>query len=116
MELTRSGHGEENRAAAYLVWEDLTVSVMATNLRNGSSTRRLLCGLTGYAQPLRIMAVMGPSGSGKSTLLGSFAGGLSSNVEMTGTVLSQRCRKSNLHSRDEEVSNMVRKSLMVEIS
>ncbi|GLT95962.1 hypothetical protein SLE2022_136130 [Rubroshorea leprosula] len=100
MELIRSSHGEEeNRMAAYLVWEDLTVSVMSRNLRNASSKGKLLRGLTGYAQPHRIMAVMGPSGSGKSTLLDTLAGRLSSNVVMTGKVLLS-CRNRNLHSRD----------------
>ncbi|KAJ0098964.1 hypothetical protein Patl1_20479 [Pistacia atlantica] len=52
--------------ATFLVWQDLTV--IAQNLRNGA-TRKLLHGLNGYAEPDRIMAIMGPSGSGKSTLL-----------------------------------------------
>jgi ABC-type multidrug transport system ATPase subunit len=37
-------------------------------------TKRLLNGLHGFAEPGRIMAIMGPSGSGKSTLLDSLAG------------------------------------------
>ncbi|CAK9183473.1 unnamed protein product [Ilex paraguariensis] len=69
---------------AYLVWEDLTV--MLPNFGNGP-TRRLLNGLSGFAQPGRIMAIMGPSGSGKSTLLDSLAGRLSGNVIMSGNVL-----------------------------
>ncbi|KAL9367860.1 hypothetical protein Peur_039059 [Populus x canadensis] len=68
----------------YLVWEDLTV--VLPNFGNGP-TRRLLQGLRGFAEPGRIMAIMGPSGSGKSTLLDSLAGRLSRNVLMTGSVL-----------------------------
>ncbi|PNT56632.1 hypothetical protein POPTR_001G255800v4 [Populus trichocarpa] len=68
----------------YLVWEDLTV--VLPNFGNGP-TRRLLQGLRGFAEPGRIMAIMGPSGSGKSTLLDSLAGRLSRNVIMTGSVL-----------------------------
>ncbi|KAK6247729.1 hypothetical protein QUC31_019294 [Theobroma cacao] len=68
----------------YLVWEDLTV--LLPNFGNGP-TRRLLNGLTGCAEPGRIMAIMGPSGSGKSTLLDALAGRLSGNVVMTGNVL-----------------------------
>ena len=55
----------------FLVWEDLTV--VLPNFGNGP-TRRLLNGLTGCAEPGRIMAIMGPSGSGKSTLLDALAG------------------------------------------
>ncbi|MBA0615502.1 hypothetical protein Godav_015630, partial [Gossypium davidsonii] len=62
------GRGEGNRM--YLVWEELTVAL--PNFGNGP-TRRLLDGVTGCAQPGRIMAIMGPSGSGKSTLLDALA-------------------------------------------
>ncbi|GAV67897.1 ABC_tran domain-containing protein/ABC2_membrane domain-containing protein, partial [Cephalotus follicularis] len=75
---------EEQQGAMYLVWEDLTV--VLPNFGKGP-TRRLLKGLKGYAEPGRIMAVMGPSGSGKSTLLDSLAGRLSGNVVMTGNIL-----------------------------
>ena len=62
---------EREKRGMYLVWEDLTVVV--PNFGNGH-TRRLLNGLSGYAEPNRIMAIMGPSGSGKSTLLDALAG------------------------------------------
>ncbi|KAL8129356.1 hypothetical protein V2J09_018511 [Rumex salicifolius] len=81
---TGNGDGGGGRGA-YLVWEDLTV-VLPNNQASGP-TKRLLNGLNGYAQPGRIMAIMGPSGSGKSTLLDSLAGRLSNNVVMTGNVL-----------------------------
>ncbi|CAN1263961.1 ABC transporter G family member 15 [Linum perenne] len=68
----------------YLVWEDLTV--VLPNF-GSKPTKRLLQGLSGYAEPGRIMAIMGPSGSGKSTLLDSLAGRLSKDVIMTGKVL-----------------------------
>ncbi|RDX60260.1 ABC transporter G family member 15, partial [Mucuna pruriens] len=55
----------------FLVWEDLSV-VVPNNFGNGH-TKRLLNGLSGYAEPNRIMAIMGPSGSGKSTLLDALA-------------------------------------------
>ncbi|EOY32730.1 hypothetical protein QUC31_019293 [Theobroma cacao] len=68
----------------YLVWQDLTV--VLPNFAN-KPTKRLLQGLSGYAEPGRIMAIMGPSGSGKSTLLDSLAGRLARNVVMTGNIL-----------------------------
>ncbi|XP_014493690.2 ABC transporter G family member 15-like [Vigna radiata var. radiata] len=67
----------------YLVWEDLTVVV--PNFGDGH-TKRLLNGLSGYAEPNKIIAIMGPSGSGKSTLLDALAGRLSRNVIMSGNV------------------------------
>ncbi|XP_059429657.1 ABC transporter G family member 15-like [Corylus avellana] len=84
------GDGERNvsvngaERGTYLVWEDLTV--VLPNFGN-KPTRRLLHGLRGFAEPGRIMAIMGPSGSGKSTLLDSLAGRLSRNVIMTGNIL-----------------------------
>lgn len=78
--------GGDGRRGAYLVWEDLTV-VLPNSSNSSKPTRRILNGLTGFAQPSRIMAIMGPSGSGKSTLLDSLAGRLAGNVIMTGNVL-----------------------------
>ncbi|KAL9677576.1 hypothetical protein QQ045_005809 [Rhodiola kirilowii] len=66
----------------FLVWEDLTVI-----LPDGAATKWILSGLSGFAEPGRIMAIMGPSGSGKSTLLDALSGRLSGNVAMTGNVL-----------------------------
>lgn len=52
---------------ASLSWKDLTVVV------NNSKT--VLHGLSGAAEPGRLLAIMGPSGSGKSTLLDALTGG-----------------------------------------
>ncbi|XP_065867290.1 ABC transporter G family member 15-like [Euphorbia lathyris] len=79
-----SGGGGGGDRGTYLIWENLTVII--PNFGNGP-TKRLLQGLSGFAEPGRIMAIMGPSGSGKSTLLDSLAGRLSRNVIMTGNVL-----------------------------
>lgn len=78
-DITRDGVAKNNEMmrgskiirGMHLVWEDL--SVVIPNFGNGH-TRRLLNGLSGYAEPNRIMAIMGPSGSGKSTLLDALAG------------------------------------------
>ncbi|CAM8897895.1 unnamed protein product [Rhodiola kirilowii] len=66
----------------FLVWEDLSVV-----LPNGAASKLLLSGVSGVAEPGRIMAIMGPSGSGKSTLLDTLSGRLASNVVMSGNVL-----------------------------
>ncbi|XP_010279499.1 PREDICTED: ABC transporter G family member 15-like isoform X2 [Nelumbo nucifera] len=74
----------KNRNGTCLVWEDLSV-VLSNNFGKGP-TRRLLKGLSGFAEPGRIMAIMGPSGSGKSTLLDSLAGRLCRNAIVTGNI------------------------------
>ncbi|KAK6937179.1 ABC transporter-like, ATP-binding domain [Dillenia turbinata] len=87
-----SSSGREQMAGMYLVWEELTV--VLPNIGKNEPTRRLLDKLSGFAEPGRIMAIMGPSGSGKSTLLDSLAGRLAGNVVMTGQVLlngQKRC-------------------------
>ncbi|TXG70343.1 hypothetical protein EZV62_005278 [Acer yangbiense] len=89
-------NGAENNNGAYLVWEDLTV--VAQSLKNGA-TKKLVSGLSGYAEPDRIMAIMGPSGSGKSTLLDALAGRLSTNTLMTGNILLNG-KKAPIDSRD----------------
>ncbi|EXB93333.1 ABC transporter G family member 15 [Morus notabilis] len=90
IEASASGsHGGGSRGA-YLVWEDL--SVVIPNFGDGP-TKRLLNGLKGYAEPGRIMAIMGPSGSGKSTLLDALADRLSRNVVMTGNILFNGSKK-----------------------
>lgn len=58
---------------AYLAWKDIKVTIP---VGGGGREQPVLHGLTGYAEPGSIMAIMGPSGSGKSTLLDSLAGTL----------------------------------------
>ncbi|EFJ34268.1 ATP-binding cassette transporter [Selaginella moellendorffii] len=70
-------------SSVVLAWRDLTVSVSSSQ---GGQARKVLHGLTGYAEPGRLLAVMGPSGSGKSTLLDSLAGRLARNAEREGSV------------------------------
>ncbi|KAL4186033.1 hypothetical protein AMTRI_Chr09g31760 [Amborella trichopoda] len=78
--------------SARLTWKDLTVTVA---LPKGGGSHKVLDGLTGYAEPGSLMALMGPSGSGKSTLLDALSGRLASNAFLSGTVLLNG-RKRNL--------------------
>ncbi|CAB4308833.1 unnamed protein product [Prunus armeniaca] len=95
------GGGGGSGRGAYLVWEDL--SAVLPNFSKGSPTRRLLNGLSGYAEPGRIMAIMGPSGSGKSTLLDTLAGRLSRNVVMTGNILFNGKKKRLAYGAVEQL-------------
>ncbi|CAM6086301.1 unnamed protein product [Calypogeia fissa] len=63
-----------------LAWKDLTVSV------NGGQFV-VLDGVTGHAEPGRLLAIMGPSGCGKTTLLETLAGGRLKNAVQSGQVL-----------------------------
>lgn len=67
----------------FLTWKDLCVTLAAQ--RNGR--RAILQGLTGYAEPGEVLAIMGPSGCGKSTLLDALAGRLGSNTRQVGEIL-----------------------------
>ncbi|URE08846.1 ABC-2 type transporter [Musa troglodytarum] len=67
----------------FLTWEDLWVSAPG---RKGGRVS-ILCGITGFARPGEVLAMMGPSGCGKSTLLDALAGRLASNVSQKGEIL-----------------------------
>jgi hypothetical protein len=69
--------------SARLTWKDLTVMVTLSN----GETQKVLEGLTGYAEPGSITALMGPSGSGKSTLLDALSSRLAANAFLSGTIL-----------------------------
>ncbi|PRQ52220.1 putative taurine-transporting ATPase [Rosa chinensis] len=71
----------EGDEGASLTWKDLWVTIQ------GRTCRSILQGLTGYATPGQLLAIMGPSGCGKSTLLDALAGRLSSNTRQTGEIL-----------------------------
>lgn len=69
--------------SARLTWNDLTVMVTLSN----GETHNVLEGLTGYAEPGTLTALMGPSGSGKSTLLDALSSRLASNAFLSGSIL-----------------------------
>ncbi|CAI9287047.1 unnamed protein product [Lactuca saligna] len=77
---------KNTQSGAYLTWEDIGVTVSSSNWSVGKE--QILTGVTGYAKPGEIVAIMGPSGCGKSTLLDSLAGRLASNIRRsTGRIL-----------------------------
>nr|GLL23830.1 ABC transporter G family member 11-like [Ipomoea trifida] len=86
----RSGGGGAEAAAkvdggggVFLTWEDLWVTVSVGK----KGKKAILKGLTGYARPGELLAIMGPSGCGKSTLLDTLAGRLELTTRQSGDVL-----------------------------
>uniref|UniRef100_A0A3Q7FB92 ABC transporter domain-containing protein n=1 Tax=Solanum lycopersicum TaxID=4081 RepID=A0A3Q7FB92_SOLLC len=74
--------GSKSRGV-FLTWNDLWVTV---STKKGGS-KSILKGLTGYARPSELLAVMGPSGCGKSTFLDSLAGRLDFSTRQSGEIL-----------------------------
>ncbi|KAJ0733816.1 putative ABC transporter, AAA+ ATPase domain, ABC-2 type transporter [Helianthus annuus] len=74
-----------------LTWKDLCV--MVPDAQTGG-TRSILQGVTGYARPGELLAIMGPSGSGKSTLLDALAGRLDRKTRNTGDILVNGIKKT----------------------
>ncbi|XP_017632710.2 ABC transporter G family member 1-like [Gossypium arboreum] len=66
----------------FLTWKDLWVTVV-----NGKNGRPILQGLTGFARPGELLAIMGPSGCGKSALLNALAGILDPHTRKAGDIL-----------------------------
>ena len=66
----RGGRGQYGNIDATLTWKDLNVTVSDLKRKR----RTVLFNASGYAEPGKVMAIMGPSGSGKSTLLDALAG------------------------------------------
>ncbi|PNX70940.1 ABC transporter G family member 11-like protein, partial [Trifolium pratense] len=65
---------EEEEKGISLTWKDLWVTVAASSSKGKmKESKSILDGLTGYAKPGQLLAIMGPSGCGKSTLLDALA-------------------------------------------
>ncbi|KHN39239.1 ABC transporter G family member 11 [Glycine soja] len=54
-----------------LTWKDVWVTA---SVGKNEMSKSILEGLTGYAKPGQLLAIMGPSGCGKSALLDTLAG------------------------------------------
>jgi len=70
IDMTRSHENTGRSPRVYLTWKDLSVTIS----HGKGGQHRILEGLTGYAEPQEVLAIMGPSGCGKSTLLDVLAG------------------------------------------
>ncbi|KAH9621171.1 hypothetical protein KSS87_019564 [Heliosperma pusillum] len=71
--------GDGRSKGLSLTWKDLWV-----NVADGKGQQRsILQGVTGFANPGNVLAIMGPSGSGKSTLLDALAAQLQLPNSMT---------------------------------
>ncbi|KAL6643465.1 hypothetical protein ACP70R_018231 [Stipagrostis hirtigluma subsp. patula] len=68
---------------AFLTWEDVRVTVGG----GGAPPVEILDGVSGYARPGEVLAIMGPSGCGKTTLLDTLAGRLGPGMNQTGVIL-----------------------------
>ncbi|CAM0946674.1 unnamed protein product [Alopecurus aequalis] len=69
----------------FLTWEDVCVTVAGGTY--GAQPVSILSGISGYAGPGEVLAIMGPSGCGKTTLLDTLAGRLGPGVNETGLIL-----------------------------
>ncbi|KAM7470624.1 hypothetical protein LguiA_008807 [Lonicera macranthoides] len=99
--------GQEKEGGVKLTWENLWVNV--SDGKSGSKS--ILQGLTGYARPGEVLAVMGPSGCGKSTLLDALAGRLDSNTRQSGEVLINGHRQSLAYGTSFVQSNKLKEFL-----
>lgn len=72
-----AGGNQREEMGICLTWKDLWVNASTGKKGNMS----ILQGLTGYAKPGQLLAIMGPSGCGKSTLLDALAGIKQTEVE-----------------------------------
>ncbi|KAK8931097.1 ABC transporter G family member 11 [Platanthera zijinensis] len=72
------------RAPVHLTWEDLSVTAAS---ESKTSSTAILAGVTGFARPGEVLAIMGPSGCGKTTLLDTLAGRLTQSMNRSGIIL-----------------------------
>ncbi|KAK1264265.1 ABC transporter G family member 11 [Acorus gramineus] len=83
LEISNASGMKTEDSGISVTWKDLWVTARDSKGKNHS----ILQGITGYAQPGEVLAIMGPSGCGKSTLLDALAGRLGSNTRQSGDIL-----------------------------
>lgn len=80
---TSSGNNSENEKRVFLKWENLNYTVNENGKLN-----KVLKGVSGFANPGEILAVMGSSGSGKTSLLSILSNKIFTqrNVKISGSI------------------------------
>ncbi|CAG9314061.1 unnamed protein product [Blepharisma stoltei] len=83
MELATSTLKPDHRIKVQLTWENVSYAI-----EKGSELTTILKGVSGFANPGELLAIMGSSGAGKTTLLNILAGRLKSfgEIKINGTV------------------------------
>ncbi|KAJ4714475.1 ABC transporter G family member 11-like [Melia azedarach] len=89
-----AGTSKAENSGVFVTWKELSVMVSSGKKLENGRHKAILEGLTGYAEPGNVLAIMGPSGCGKSTLLDALAGRLSSNTQQTGEILINGHKKT----------------------
>ncbi|KAL3698112.1 hypothetical protein R1sor_012188 [Riccia sorocarpa] len=89
--------------AATLAFKDLKVTVKVGGVRGAS--RIVISNVAGYAEPSKILGIMGPRESGKSTLLDTLAGRLTKNAVYEGEILLNGRRQQLTYGTAAYVSN-----------
>ncbi|KAL2644835.1 hypothetical protein R1flu_012422 [Riccia fluitans] len=88
---------------ATLTFKDLKVTVKVGGVRGASRT--VISNIAGYAEPSKILGIMGPRESGKSTLLDTLAGRLTKDAVYEGEILLNGRRQQLTYGTAAYVSN-----------
>lgn len=88
---------EEEIPLVCLKWTDVVYSVDIKDKDGTQTTKEILHGVSGYANPGELLVIMGPSGAGKTTLMNLLANrvSLGKGATLTGSILAN---EEEIHS------------------